>query len=122
VPNNVTAILQGYVRANVKEGASLMTDTAGGYYGLGAHYKHGTVNHSFEYVNGRPHTNSIEAFWSLFKRQYHGTHHWISEKHLDSYLDEACYRANRRKMGEGKRVNDLLTQVEGRLTYKALIA
>jgi len=31
-----------------------------------------------------------------------------------------CYRYNRRDMGERDRVNDLLSQVEGRLTYKAL--
>ena len=32
-----------------------------------------------------------------------------------------CYRYSRREMGEGERVNDLLSHVEGRLTYKALI-
>jgi hypothetical protein len=31
-----------------------------------------------------------------------------------------CYRYNRRDMEEGERVNDLLSLVEGRLTYKAL--
>jgi hypothetical protein len=31
-----------------------------------------------------------------------------------------CYRYNRREMEEGERVNDLLSQVEGRLTYKVL--
>ena len=92
---------------------------------LGAvQYRHERVNHRREqYVSATGfHTNGVEGMWSLFKRQYHGTHHWISAKHLDAYLGEMCYRWNRREMGEGERVNALLGQVEGRLTYKALIA
>ena len=46
----------------------------------------------------------------------------MSPKHLDAYVGEMSYRFNRREMAEGQRVNDLLGQVEGRLTYKALIS
>ena len=58
----------------------------------------------------------------MFKRQVLGIHHWISEKHLDAYLDEMSWRYNLRDMDEGNRANALLHQIEGRLTYKALIA
>lgn len=64
--------------------------------------------------------NGVEGAWGLFKRQIYGIHHWVSEKHLQRYLDEVCYRYNSREMGEGERVNDLLDRVSGRLTHKAL--
>jgi len=57
----------------------------------------------------------------LFKRQIYEIHHWVSEKHLQAYLNDMCYRNNRREMGDGEHVNDLLDRVSGRLTYKASI-
>ena len=52
-----------------------------------------------------------------------GIHHWVSEKHLDRYLAEFTFRYNRRKMGEGSRVDALIADTPGRrLTYKVLIA
>jgi len=68
------------------------------------------------------HTNSIESVWSLFKKQVNGTHHWVSKKHLQAYVNEMTWRFNRREMEEGERVNDLLKYVEGRLTYAELTA
>jgi len=59
---------------------------------------------------------------ALFKRQIVGTHHWLSPKHLNRYLSEMQWRFNLREMGEGDRVDALLAQTTGRLTYKALIA
>lgn len=41
---------------------------------------------------------------------------------MQAYLDEMCYRYNRREIGEGERVNGLLDLVSGRLAYKALIS
>lgn len=107
---------------NVKDGSNLMTDEHPSYARLQGPYHVHSVNHSVgEYVRHYfCHTNGIEGAWSLFKRQVYGFHHHVSPKHLDRYLGEMCYRYNRRDMGEGERVNDLLSQVEGRLTYKVL--
>ena len=112
------------VRGNVEKGATLLTDEATAYLGLDGDYMHHTVNHSAgEYVRHYTlHTNDIEGVWALLKRQIIGIHHWVSEKHLGRYLSEMTWRYNRREFGEGQRVNALLAQVEGRLTYKALIA
>ncbi|CAJ0635365.1 4692_t:CDS:2 [Entrophospora sp. SA101] len=56
------------------------------------------VNHSAkQYVNEKAHTNSIENFWSHLKRGIYGTYHWISKKHLHSYIDEFVLRFNTRK-------------------------
>lgn len=71
---------------------------------------------------GDVHTNSIESVWSLMKKQISGTHHWVSKKHLQAYVNEMTWRFNRRDNEEGQRVNNLLDQVHGRLTYKDLTA
>ncbi len=117
--------MKAEIKANVKPGANVMTDEAKGYHGLQGAYHHHTVNHSAgEYVRHYfIHTNGMENAWSLFKRQVDGIHHWISDKHLDRYLAEFTFRFNRRKMGEGNRVDALIADASGRrLTYKALIA
>lgn len=123
LPDASGPAIQGHVRANVELGAVLYTDAWRSYRKLKAEYVHRWIDHGITYADGTIHTNSIEGFWSLFKRQYHGTHHWISKKHMDAYLAEMCYRWNRRAMTADERVNDLLAETEGkRLTYKALIA
>ncbi len=116
--------LRAQIEANVAPGSNVMTDEHKGYTGIGEKFHHHTVNHSIgQYVKHYfIHTNGLENAWSLFKRKIDGIHHWVSGEHLDRYLAEFTFRHNRRTMGEGVRVNALLGQVEGRLTYKALIA
>jgi len=50
------------------------------------------------------------------------SHHWASRKRLNAYLNEMTWRFSLRAIGEGARVNALLSRVEGWLKYKALIA
>jgi transposase-like protein len=116
--------VQSVIRDNVAPGTALMTDEHGSFVGLGDTYHHHRVNHSKgEYVRSYClHTNGIESVWALFKRQIVGTHHHLSPKHLSRYLGEMTWRFNFREIGEGARVNALLNQTNGRLTYKALIA
>ena len=117
--------IQSHVREHVVAGSLIMTDDYKGYNGLRPTYIHRTVNHSAgEYVSrGYIHTNSIEGFWSLFKRAVIGVYHSVSEKHMDRYLAMAAFRFNSRHMAEGARLNGLLANVSGkRLTYEALIA
>ncbi|MGC2051094.1 MAG: transposase, partial [Methylovirgula sp.] len=75
-----------------------------------------------QYVVGDVHTQTIESVWAQLKRQIMGIHHWVSPKHLDQYVAEMTWRMNRREMPAQDRVNALFSAVEGRLTYKALIA
>lgn len=116
--------VQTVIRDNVAPGAALMTDEHGSFVGLRDAYNHHRVNHSAgEYVRHYVlHTNGIESVWALFKRQIIGTHHFLSRKHMNRYLGEMTWRFNLRQMAEGDRVNALLSQTAGRLTYKALIA
>ncbi len=60
-------------------------------------YQHRRINHSTGVsVQGAVHTNTIEGFWSLIKRGIGGSHHAVSQKLLQNYLDEYAFRYNRR--------------------------
>ena len=123
-PNLAKRTVQTVIRENVAKGAAVMTDEHAAFTGLQGDYFHHRVNHSAgEYVRHFIlHTNGIESVWALFKRQIVGTHHWLSPKHLSRYVQEMTWRFNLREMAEGDRVNALLAQTTGRLTYKALVA
>jgi len=124
VANTKARTLQDAVRSNVAAGSAIMTDEDRAFQGLSGDYYHHTVNHSAgEYVRHQTiHTNSIESVWALLKRQIIGIHHWVSPKHLDRYVQEMTFRFNRREETVTNRMNGLFGRVEGRLTYKALIA
>jgi transposase len=82
----------------------IFTDEAAIYTQLpqveGMGYLHRRINHSAKiYVSGDVHTNTIEGFWSLVKRGIGGVYHSVSQKYLQSYLDEYSFRYNRRDSG-----------------------
>ena len=123
IDNARAGTLRPIVERNVAKGSTIFTDEHQGYNDLRHDYDHQRVNHrKGEYVRGSATTNAVESLWALFKRQYHGTHHFISPKHMDAYLNEMTFRLNRRDLDKGQRVNGLLSQIEGPLPYKALIA
>jgi len=100
VINSVSrAALTSFVREAVSQKVSLLcTDQHRGYDLLHAEFPHAIVNHSKgEYVVGAIHTNTIEGFWSLFKRGIMGTYHKISAKYLPLYVAEFQFRYNNRK-------------------------
>lgn len=123
-PDLTKKSVQQVIRENVAPEACVMTDEHKAFNGLAPTYYHYRVNHSAgEYAKADWwHTNGIESVWALFKRQIIGTHHYLSPKHLSRYLGEMTWRFNARAMREGDRVNALLAQAAGRLTYKELIA
>ncbi|MCJ1962881.1 IS1595 family transposase [Novosphingobium mangrovi (ex Hu et al. 2023)] len=124
LPNLRAKNVQGAINSIVAPGSTVMTDEHVSFNGLSDRFTHHRVNHSAgEYVrNYCLHTNGIESVWALFKRQVIGTHHWLSPKHLSRYLNEMTWRFNQREIEAGERVNALLEQTAGRLTYKELIA
>jgi hypothetical protein len=66
----------------------------------GMEYQHRRVNHESKvYVVGDVHTQTIEGFWSLVKRGIGGVYHSVSQKYLQTYLDEYSFRYNRRASG-----------------------
>ena len=73
-----------------------MSDEWKGYKGLHWKYDHRICDHGkHQYMgeNGGT-TNTIEGFWSIFKRSIIGQFHSVSKKYLDSYLDECCFKYN----------------------------
>jgi IS1 family transposase/transposase-like protein len=99
VINAVDAVtLTAFVRGAVSEKVSLLcTDAWRGYRPLDKEFPHGVVDHSKgEYVVGAIHTNTIEGFWSIFKRGVVGTFHKVSAKYLPLYIAEFQFRYNNR--------------------------
>jgi 4-diphosphocytidyl-2C-methyl-D-erythritol kinase len=74
-------------------------------------FTHGVVHHNDnEFVVGDVFTNTIEGFWSHFKKMVFGTYHSVSKKYLQRYIDEEVYRWNTRKMSESYRFNDMFAK------------
>lgn len=126
VPDVQRLTLLREIGHNVRRGSTIHTDEHYGYIGLeGRGYNHTTVRHAdgeYSRRGDRAGTQGIEGFWSLLKRAIIGIYHGVSPKHLHRYADMAAFRYNRREMEEGQRVNALLSQCGGRLTYAMLIA
>lgn len=112
--------LQGEIRKNVVEGATVYTDEFKSYQGL-QNYDHQVIEHATEYVRGNVHTNGIENYWSLFKRALRGTYVNCQDAHLARYLDEETFRFNNRGTNDSSRFALVLGSVAGkRLTYAKL--
>jgi hypothetical protein len=118
------------VRANVGKEAAVMTDKAQLYkYRLGDFASHDRVDHSkgeyVRYEEGRPviHTNTVENYYSVFKRGMRGVYQHCKEKHLHRYLAEFDFRYNNRSalgVEDKERARKMVVSAKGkRLTYKA---
>lgn len=115
------------VRANMAREAQLMTDKAGIYTKIGKEFAaHHVVDHGAgEYVRkGQPeiHTNTVENYFSVFKRGMKGTYQHCGHNHLNRYLAEFDFRYNNRAaldVTDEQRADNLLAGVVGkRLTYQ----
>ena len=112
--------------AHVHPESTLHTDGAQVYKFTGATAKHESVDHAEEYVRygkeGPVHTNTLEGFFSVFKRGMVGTYQHCGEQHLDRYLAEFDFRQNNRiKLGvnDDMRADKSLQGIVGkRLTYR----
>ena len=80
------------VEAIAKE-TNLRTDQSPVYTEIGTGFaSHATVNHSIkEYVRGDAHTNTVEGYFSIFKRGIYGVYHHVSEEHLKRYLASSIF-------------------------------
>jgi transposase-like protein len=95
------------IRENVDPASVLHTDGAKVYHGLAHTAAHEAVDHNKTYVRksnivnlaGKQpwpdvHTNTLEGFFSVFKRGMVGTYQHCGEQHLQRYLAEFDFRAN----------------------------
>jgi transposase-like protein len=124
VDSTTIADIAPVVRANIARETALMTDEGAHYGEVGQEFdSHETVNHSKEeYVRGDVHTNTVEGYYSIFKRGMKGVYQHCSEKHLHRYLAEFDFRySNRIRLGinDGERAVLAMKGIEGkRLTYR----
>jgi transposase-like protein len=112
------------VRENVARESAMMTDEAAHYREVGQEFaSHEFVRHvTKEYVRGTVSTNTVEGYFSIFKRGMKGVYQHCGEKHLHRYLAEFDFRySNRAALG----LNDLMRAelaakgiVGKRLTYR----
>jgi len=113
--------VRGVLVRNASRKSKLMTDEAGIYISVGREFvSHDAVNHSVgEYGRGAIHTNTVEGFFSIFKRGMTGIYQHCGEQHLQRYLHEFDFRYNNRKISDDERAREALAGAEGkRLTYR----
>lgn len=116
------------IRANVGRESRVMTDEAAQYRHLDRFFAdHGTVHHTAdEYVlpsDETVHTNTIEGYFSVFKRGMKGVYQHCGPQHIGRYLAEFDFRySNRKALGidDADRTIKALAGIVGkRLTYKS---
>ena len=106
---------------NVSRETTLYTDESNLYTKTGAEFgRHETVKHSAgEYARGAVHTNTVEGYFSIFKRGMKGVYQHCAEKHLHRYLSEFDFRYNHRQIGDDERAMVAVKGIIGRrLTYR----
>jgi len=123
-----TSTVLPIVNENIEREARVMTDDALQYYGKLEHFEgHDVVNHSAkEYVRYEEditvHTNTVEGYFSIFKRGMKGVYQHCSEKHLHRYLAEFDFRYNQRislGVDDNMRTERAISGIVGkRLTYR----
>jgi transposase-like protein len=100
IENVRASTLTSFVCEAVSHKVSLLiTDHWVGYKHLNKIFpQHEVINHAaHEYVVGAVHTNTIEGFWSIFKRGVVGTFHKVNRKYMPLYVAEFQFRYNNRE-------------------------
>jgi transposase-like protein len=125
------ATLLPIIIANVEREATIMTDEHPGYNSVRNHFAaHGTTAHGRgQYVSHEDrsvHSNTVEGYFSIFKRGMKGIYQHCGEQHLHRYLAEFEFRYNNRVAlgcNDGDRADALLQGIVGkRLTYQTASA
>jgi transposase-like protein len=118
------------IRENIDRESHLMTDEANRYSKIGSEFaKHDVVDHSrgeYGYTDretgAKINTNTIEGYYSIFKRGMKGVYQHCGEKHLHRYLAEFDFRySNRTKLGvnDATRAAKIVAGAKGkRLQYR----
>jgi hypothetical protein len=89
IANVKSSTLQSFVNEAVSNKVSLLNGL------VIRDYPHATVDHAKrQHVVGAVHTQTIEGFWSIFKRGIVGSFHKVSAKYLPLYIAEFQFRYN----------------------------
>ena len=89
-----------FARRNVETGSSISSDAFRSYNALQTEYQHEPTKYDLK--ENPDHLKWLHVIVSNAKAFVQGTFHGLDEKHFQRYLDEFCYRFNRRKFdGQG---------------------
>jgi len=119
-----SSVIVPIVQHNIAVESKLATDEATYYTNIGRRFAdHLTVRHAEEqYVDGEAYTNTVEGFFSVFKRGMKGVYQHCGQNHLHRYLAEFDFRYNNRTalgVDDATRAATALKGIEGkRLTYR----
>jgi hypothetical protein len=99
IENVQASTLTGFIRESVSHKVSLlMTHQWVDYKHFAPEFPHEVINHAAgQFVVGAVHTNTIEGFWSILKRDVVGTFHKVSRKYMPLYVAEFQFRYNNRE-------------------------
>jgi hypothetical protein len=118
---NVEKAIEEFIAPN----STMVSDEHRAYNRVGEKFNHKRVNHrDKEYVRKEDilvHTNGIEGYWNILKKQIDGIHHYVSPKHLQRYCNENAFRFNNRNLFQDERFAKSLANCKGQLKYKTLI-
>lgn len=97
VPDRSAKSLVGFIESAVAPGTRIVTDDWSGYAGLAKRgYDHLAVAERGDPQVAEEYLPIIHLVFSNLKTWLHGTHHGVSPKHLQAYLNEFTFRFNRR--------------------------
>jgi transposase-like protein len=127
IDNVTSAEIFPILEENIAREARIMTDDGTHYTSLGIYFRrHELVKHrNREYVsplNRAVHVNTLEGYFSIFKRGMKGIYQHCKKQHLHRYLAEFDFRYNHRiakGVNDVSRADALLKGATGkRLTYR----
>ena len=117
-------VVEQIIKENISKESRLQTDESRLYHWAKEHVdSHETIKHAAgEYARGDVTTNSVEGYFSIFKRGMKGVYQHCGEKHLHRYLAEYDFRYNHREalgFNDGERATRAIVNASGkRLTYR----
>lgn len=98
IPDASKRSLTKFIKENIEEGSTLITDGWKGYTGISQKGYHHSIEDKTKMLDGQQVLPNVHRIASLLKRWLLGTHqNFIGEQYLSYYLDEYTFRHNRRK-------------------------
>lgn len=125
IPETTIENVEKAIGEFVAPGSTMVSDEHKAYNQVGKKYDHRRVNHRDKVYVVKEHdllvhTNNMEGYWNILKKQIDGIHHSVSPKHLQRYCNESAFRFNNRKVFQDERFAKALSNCKGSLQYKSL--
>ena len=98
IDSEKVATMQPVINQHLCKSSHLISDMHRSHMAIGKQFAvHSYVNHSLrEYSRGNVHTNTAESFAGIVKRARVGVFHYMSQLHLNRYMNEFEFRWNNR--------------------------